>query len=187
MPKKNPHTDEELVHGCLQNDRYFQELLYRKYFPSMMRMCMRYAGDSVVAMEIINNGFLRVFKKIEKYSGKGSLEGWIRRLVFHALSDYFKKQSKSVHFLALEDHDAKSTYNQGLEDLYLEDLLLLVDQLPDATRQVFYLYAIEGFTHPEIAEKLDISVGTSKWHLSNARTKLKLLITNRYNLKQHAR
>ena len=185
MPKPDQYSDEILVEGCVKNDRFYQEMLYRKYFDSMMRMCMRYTKDRDIAMEIINNGFLRAFKKIELYSFSGSLEGWIRRLVFHSLSDYFKKHNKGVHFLTVEDWDSPVPQT-ALSNLYLEDLLQLVDNLPDATRQVFYLYAIEGYTHVEISDMINISVGTSKWHLSTARKKLKQMINNLYNTNYHA-
>ena len=185
MPKPEQYSDNTLVEGCVKNDRFYQEMLYRKYFGSMMRMCMRYTQDRDIAMEIINNGFLRVFKKIDLYSFSGSLEGWIRRLVFHSLSDYFKKSNKGIHFLSVEDRDSP-VQQSALSNLYLEDLLGLVDQLPDATRRVFYLYAIEGYTHVEIAEMINISVGTSKWHLATARKKLKQLINNHFNTNYHA-
>ena len=185
MPKPVQYSDEILVDGCVKNDRFYQEILYRKYFDSMMRMCMRYTQDRDIAMEIINNGFLRVFKKIGLYSFTGSLEGWIRRLVFHSLSDYFKKKNKAVHFLSVEDWDSP-VQQSALSNLYLEDLLQMVENLPDASRRVFHLYAIEGYTHVEIADMINISVGTSKWHLSTARKKLKKMINNLYNTNYHA-
>lgn len=185
MPKPEQFTDQELVEGCLKNDRLYQEMLYRKFFPAMMRMCMRYTQDRDKALEIINTGFLRVFKKLDKYSFSGSLEGWIRRLVFHSLSDYFKKHSKPVHFLEIEDRDAPIS-SQAMQNLYLEDIMKLVDYLPNATREVFILYAIEGYTHAEVGAKLGISEGTSKWHLSAARKKLKQLINKHYNSNYYA-
>lgn len=145
-----------------------------------MRMILRYTQDREVAMDILNTGFLRVFKKLDTFAFSGSLEGWIRRLVFHSLSDYFKKHSRQIHFLELEDRDAPLKEG-ALNNLYFEDILKLVEMLPDATKEVFYLYAIEGYTHVEIAQKINISVGTSKWHLSNARKKLKQLIRTHYN------
>jgi RNA polymerase sigma factor (sigma-70 family) len=114
------------------------------------------------------------------------LEGWIRKLVFHSLSDHFKKKDKKVFFLEIEDRDAPVEGN-ALNKLYLEDLLKLVDELPDATRDVFVLYAIDGYTHVEIGKMLGISEGTSKWHLSTARKKLKRLIGQFYNKKNYAR
>lgn len=185
MFRKKKYTDEELVKGCVQNDRFFQEQLYRKHFARMMGMCMRYTSDKDEAMTIVNNGFLRVFKKIDLFSFKGSLEGWIRRLVFHSLSDYFKKKSRQIHFLNLEDRDAPLR-NEGLENLYEEDLLVLVDELPPATKEVFTQYAIEGYTHKEIGKNLNISEGTSKWHLANARKKLKQMIHSSNEMKDYA-
>ncbi|MCB9293844.1 MAG: sigma-70 family RNA polymerase sigma factor [Lewinellaceae bacterium] len=174
------YSDRELVEGCLKNDRFSQEMLYRKYFPAMMRMVQRYTQDREAAMDILNTGFLRAFKKLDTFAFSGSLEGWIRRLVFHSLSDYFKRHSRQVHFIDLEDRDGP-VQEGALDKLYFEDVLKLVDMLPDATREVFYLYAIEGYTHVEIAKRVNISVGTSKWHLSNARKKLKQLIRTYYN------
>lgn len=172
---KRKYTDEELVAGCVENNRMCQELLYRKYFPTMMQMCLRRTNDREEAMTIVNNGFLRIFKKIHLYSFKGSLEGWIRRLVWHSLADHFRGQSKSLHYLVFEERDQVEPSSPA-QNLYFEDLVQLIDLLPAATREVFQLYAIEGYSHKEIGQQLNISVGTSKWHLSSARKKLKELI-----------
>ncbi len=175
MGRNKQYNETELVEGCRKNSRLHQELLYRKYFAKMMYMCLRYTDDRDIAMQIVNNGFLRVFKKIDSFSFRGSLEGWIRKLVYHCLSDYYKKHSKYIQFIVLEEKD-DSVQNLPLDNLYEEDILKLVDTLPKATKEVFILYAIDGFTHVEIAKKLGISVGTSKWHLSSARIKLKKLL-----------
>ncbi len=185
MPRSRQYTEKELVAGCIRNDRFFQELLYRKYFNTMMHMCLRYTDDRDKAMEIVNNGFLRVFKKLDTFAFKGSLEGWIRKLVYHSLSDYFKKHSKYLQFLVLEERDEPQK-EEALQQMYMEDILKMVDQLPPATRRVFRLYAIEGFTHVEIAKKNNISVGTSKWHLSNARKQLQHLIKKNNNYRLYA-
>ncbi len=171
-------SEKEIVEGCARNERSFQEILYRRHFGVMMRMCMRYTdGDKERAFEMLNDGFLKVFNKIHTFEFKGSLEGWIRRLIFHAISDYFKSNRTYVENVVLEDYDSTvGSAERSLSPLYFEDLLKLVDQLPPATREVFRLYAIEGFTHPEIAEQQNISIGTSKWHLSTARDKLKTMI-----------
>ena len=177
------YTEQELVEGCTRNERRAQEVLYRRFFPEMMRMTRRYTRDEDIAIEIVNNGFLRVFKKIDTFSFKGSLEGWVRRLVFHSISDYFKQQPKNVHFLVWEEWDSRNEGNPALPNLYLEDLLGMVDQLPPATKNVFYLYAIDGYTHAEIGKHLGMSEGTSKWHLNAARKRLKELIAQQ-NLNQ---
>lgn len=185
MAKPEQYSEEQLVKGCVDNNRLYQEMLYRRYFPTMMRMCTRYTSDRDVAMEIINAGFLRVFKKLDTFAFKGSLEGWIRRLIFHSLSDYFRNQNQPVYFLDVEERDAP-VRESSTNNLYFEDIIKLVDMLPDATREVFYLYAIEGYTHAEIGAQMKISDGTSKWHLSMARKKLKELIPLYYNATNYA-
>ncbi|MBX2929226.1 MAG: sigma-70 family RNA polymerase sigma factor [Saprospiraceae bacterium] len=185
MTEKGPYTEKALVEGCIRNDRRCQEAFYRKFFDTMFRMVSRYTDDRDLAMEIVNNGFLRVFQKLDTFTFSGSLEGWVRRLVFHALSDHFRRQPKNVHFIDLEERDAPVSGNV-LNSLYFEDIIKLVDMLPNASREVFWLYAIEGYPHAEIGKRLHISEGTSKWHLSMARQKLKELLHTHYNLNYHA-
>lgn len=184
MLRKKEFSERQIVEGCVRNDRRFQEILYRRYFAGMMGMCLRYTNDREQAMEIVNNGFLRVFKKIHTFAFKGSLEGWIRKLVYHSLSDYFKKHSKYIQFMVFEERD-EMIESQALSNMYVEDIMSMVEDLPATTKQVFQMYAIEGYTHPEIAKTLGMSVGTSKWHLSHARSCLKQFINQNQN-KRHA-
>jgi len=129
----------------------------------------------------VNDGFLKVFKKLDTYQNKGSFEGWIRRIVFNCLSDYFKKENKYLKFLILEERDRPQPSTNS-DSLYYEDLLILIDQLPFSSSRVFKLYAIEGYSHKEIAKQLNISDGTSKWHLSEARKKLKVLVNRNLSI-----
>lgn len=172
--KKN-YTEQELVDGCAANDRRAQEALYRRFFPEMLRMVRRYTRDEDTAIEVVNQGMLRVFKKIHTYSYKGSLEGWMRRLVYHCMADYYRENARYLHFLVLEDHD-QSVPERGHETFYEEDILRVVQTLPATSQEVFRLFAIEGYSHSEIAETLQMSEGTSKWHLSTARQKLRDLL-----------
>ena len=180
-------SDKALVEGCLRNDRISQELLYRRFFPTMYRMIRRYTQDEEIIMEILNTGFLRVFTKLDTFSFAGSLEGWIRRLVFHSLSDHFRKYKKESGVkVDLEDRDSP-VEAAAISGLFFEDIIQLVDRLPGATREVFWLYAVEGYNHAEIGERLGISDGTSKWHLSMARQKLRKMIEKYYhNTNYHA-
>lgn len=182
---KKEKSEADLIAGCVRNDRRCQEMLYKKHFPAMMRMCMRYTRDQEVALEIINTGFLRVFQKIDTFAFKGSFEGWIRRLIFHSLADYFKKESRTIKFLDINDKDGPVN-DSILNKLYYEDLVALLDNLSGSTREVFWLFAVEGFTHVEIGKKLNISPGTSKWYLSEARKKLKSLVEKQFSIKHHA-
>jgi len=169
------HSDRALVEGCLRNDRRMQELLYRRFFPAMLRMCRRYTDHEEEIIEIINSGFLRVFTKLHLYQFTGSLEGWIRRLIFHSLSDYYRQRDRKLRFIDLAEQDAP-TEAGALDGLYYEDLLRLIEQLPAMSREVFWLFAVDGYSHQEIGDRLGISEGTSKWHVSNARQKLKAMI-----------
>lgn len=172
---KIKYTEQELVEACILNERRAQEALYRRFFPEMLRMCRRYTRDEDTAIEIVNNGFLRVFKKIHTFAFKGSLEGWVRRLVYHSMADHFRDNARYLHFLVLEERD-EAVPERGHEVFYEEDILRAVRTLPPVSQEVFRLYAIEGYSHAEIAENLSISEGTSKWHLSTARQKLREIL-----------
>lgn len=172
--KKN-YTDQELIEGCIRNDRRMQEAFYKRFFPEMLRMCLRYTRDEDTAIEIVNNGFLRVFKKLHTYAFKGSLEGWVRRLVYHSMADYYRDNARYLHFLVLEERD-DVVPERGHEVFYEEEILKAVSALPPVSQEVFRLYAIEGYSHAEIADNLSISEGTSKWHLSTARQKLREML-----------
>lgn len=180
--KKN-YTEQELVAGCAANERRAQEALYRLFFPEMLRMCMRYTRDEDTAIEIVNNGFLRVFKKIHTFAFKGSLEGWVRRLVYHSMADYYRDNARYLHFLVLEERD-EAVPERGHESFFEEDILRAVRTLPPTSQEVFRLYAIEGYSHAEIAANLHMSEGTSKWHLSTARQKLRDLLNRQWGVEQ---
>lgn len=177
---RKTYTEQDLIQGCIANDRRCQEALYRKYFQTMMSMVRRYTQDEDKAIEILNNGFLKVFKKIDTFRSEGSFEGWIRRIVYHSISDFFKKESGYLKFIVLEEAEQDEPQN-ALHGLYYDDLLQIIGALPERSRQVFNLYAVEGYSHKEIADQLEISEGTSKWHLSNARDQLKKLLESRLN------
>ncbi len=177
---KKRYTDEELVAACADNDRLAQEALYRRFFPEMLRMCRRHTRDDEIALDILNRGFLRVFQKIHTFAFRGSFEGWVRRLIWHSLADYFRDNARYTHFLVFEERD-DAVADQSNDVFHEEDILRAVRTLPPMSQEVFRLYAIEGYSHAEIAENLSISEGTSKWHLSTARQKL------RDQLREHVR
>ena len=174
-----------MIQGCIQNDRLAQERLYRYFFEKMFNMCMRHTHDVDLAQEILNIGFLKVFQKIHTYQAKGSFEGWIRRIVFHAIADHYRSQKNDLNITPIEDAFWMSSRNEVYDALFLEDLLNQVDLLPTTTQLVFKLFAIEGYKHEEIAEVLSISSGTSKWHLNQARTQLKQLLAQNKDERSH--
>ena len=180
LSKSTPYEPEHgsLVERCIRNERAAQEELYRKYYGKMMGLCRRYFSGQDEAMEVLNHGFLKVFQNINRFSGSGSFEAWIYRIIHNTAMDYLKANMKNRQ-LSIEDNSLAEEVPvpaECLEKLQNTDLLKLLDYLPAASRAVFSLYAVEGYKHAEIASLLNISEGTSKWHLNHARTRLKALI-----------
>lgn len=163
---------QELIEGCIRNERSAQEKLYRLFYPRMMAMIRRYIDEEQQAEEVLNNGYLRAFQKIAQYTFQGSFEGWLRKIVFHAVSDYVKQNARYSEKIMLVEKD-QYVHKDHADKLYYNQLLALVQELPDATRAVFNMYVMEGFSHKEISKMLGISEGTSKWHLSEGRRVLK--------------
>lgn len=179
--RKKSYTDHDLVDGCSKNDRRFQEILYKKYFPKAMGLMMYHVKDQDKSMEIVNQGFLKVFQKIDTIKDPQALEAWIRTVMMRTRSDYFRKDSKYLRAVILDEPQQERSENKTIDNLYFKDIIRLLDKLPPATAEVFRLYAVEGYKHNEIGEHLGISAGTSKWHLSAARQKLKELIKEFYD------
>lgn len=163
---------QELIEGCVRNERSAQERLYKLFYPRMMSTVRRYIDQEMQAEEVLNNGFLRAFQKIQQYTFQGSFEGWLRKIVFHAVSDYVKQNIRYSEKVLLVEKD-QYVPSDHADGLYYKQLLELVQSLPGATRAVFNMYVMEGFTHKEIGKMLGISEGTSKWHLSEGRRVLK--------------
>ena len=163
---------EQLIQGCIHNDRGAQEKLYHLFYPRMMAVVRRYIDQETQAEEVMNNGYLRAFQKIGQYNFQGSFEGWLRKIIFHAVADYVKQNSRYSNKVVLVEKD-EYVHKDHADKLYYDQLLKLVHALPDATRNVFNMYVMEGFTHREIGNLLGISEGTSKWHLSEGRRLLK--------------
>ena len=176
-------SEADLIQGCIRNDRKSQEQLYKRHFPTMMSMCMKYTKDEDKALLILNDGFLKVFQKIGTFRSEGSLEGWIRRLIYHTLADFYKKENSYIRFIQFELPEERHVQATQSDALEFQDLIGLLDRIPGRSAEVFRLFAIEGYSHEEIGEKMNISAGTSKWHLSHARERLRSLITN----ESHAR
>ncbi len=163
---------EELIRGCIRNERAAQERIYKLFYPRMMSLVKRYFDQDVQAEEVLNNGFLRAFQKVSQYTFQGSFEGWLRKIVFHAVSDYVKQHVKYNEKIVLAEKD-QLIQKDHADKLYYDQLLKLVQSLPTSTRAVFNMYVMDGFSHKEIGNALGISEGTSKWHLSEGRRMLK--------------
>ena len=137
----------------------------------MERMILRYTQDDDQIIDILNDGFLRVFQKISTFQGKGSFEGWIRRITYHSLSNYFRKNKNDLKFLIYDDIQ-KEPSEDFQHSLYYQDLMGLVEKLPEKHMRVFHLFAIEGLSHKEISERMNMNGNTCRWYLSEARKML---------------
>ncbi|MFY0644711.1 MAG: sigma-70 family RNA polymerase sigma factor [Bacteroidia bacterium] len=172
-------TEQQLIEGCLKKDRRCQNALYKKYYPLLSSIALRYCSSREDANEQINFSFLKVLQNLKKYQKDRKLSTWIRTIMVHHLIDEYRKSKKHISSVYIE-LDGES--NHGLEmnlieKKYTEEALrFMLKSLPDVSRTVFNLFAIDGYTHKEIAEMLSISIGTSKWHVSEARTRLKALL-----------
>ncbi len=163
-------SEEEILKGCKANKRKYQEILYRTYAKKMYGICLSYAGDRELAQDMLQDSFIKIFDKIKEYRMEGSLEGWIRRIVTNTAIDHIRQRGRIQNYIT-DKEEIKDEVNESnaLQDLQTQDVLDQVARLPDGARLVFNLYALEGYTHKEIAEKLEISEGTSKSQFNRAR------------------
>lgn len=163
-----------LLQGCRKNDRESQRLLYQHYYAYSLSICIRYSHSVDEAKEIVNDGFLKIFKKIDQYEKEQSFKSWLRRIMINTAIDHYRKELKHYYH---QDIKALSTVEannvSAMSDLSYAELIGLIQKLTPAYRAVFNLYVIDGFTHQEISELLGISVGTSKTNLMKARNNLK--------------
>ncbi|BAU52281.1 RNA polymerase sigma factor [Mucilaginibacter gotjawali] len=165
---------EELIKRCKAGERKAQELLYKQFASKMLGVCFRYATDKMEAEDMLQNGFIKVFQKLADYRGEGSFEGWIRRIMVHSSIEYYRKHHKMMQVVDIEEAGSETSSNPlATAKLAAEDLLMLIRQLSPGYRIVFNLYAIEGYSHKEIAAIAGITEGASKSQLSRARSILR--------------
>jgi RNA polymerase sigma-70 factor (ECF subfamily) len=166
-------NDSTLVKKCIDGDQRAQRALFEKFAPKMLGVCLRYAKERAQAEDVLQDAFIKVFTKIEDYKG-GSLEGWIRRIMVNTSLDQIRKNHKFQDNVDIEQVDYKIDDNSFIvEGLIADDLMLLINTMPDGYRTVFNMFAIEGYSHKEIAEELGVTENTSKSQYSRARAFLK--------------
>lgn len=162
----------DLLEGCLVGKKRSQEQMYHCYAPKMFGLCLRYSENYHSAEDVLQEGFIKVFQKLNDFRYEGSFEGWLKRIFINTAIEYNRKESKHRHLEIIEDLHLSLTFS-AVEHLIKDDLIQLIQQLPAGYRQIFNLYVIDGFNHNEISKLLDISVGTSKSQLARARQTLK--------------
>jgi len=166
---------KEIIQGCLAGNRRDQELLYRRHAAKLYAVCLQYSGNNEEARDILQEGFIKIFENLANYKHEGSFEGWMRRITVNTALEKFRSRNNLYRVDDIDqvpEPDAEPD-NQDYAGLEAADLLEIIRGLPTKYRMVFNLYAIEGYSHKEISEMINISEGTSKSNLSRARVILK--------------
>ena len=166
---KPTYTEEQIIAGCISGERRYQEILYHTYSSKMFSVCLRYANEYAGAEDLLQDGFIKVFNNIQKFRSEGSFEGWIRRIFVNNSIEYFRKKANMYVVQETEALTYEYYDDNAVQKLMKEDLMKIIQSLSVGYRTIFNLYAIEGYSHKEIAEMLNITEGTSKSQLARAR------------------
>lgn len=171
-----------LIKGCKERNRKSQYHLYDECYSYLLRICLRYHKQREDAVEILNTGFMKILENIDKYTEEKPFDLWIRRIMINHIIDNFRRTAsykQTISYVIDEITEEKSiSWNEAENQFNVKDILAMINELPDVSRQVFNLYIMDGYSHKEIGEMLDISDGTSRWHLNHARKKLQEKIKN---------
>lgn len=183
------YTELEIIEGCCVQNRIFQEYLYHQYQMEFLKVCVRYAQDFQDAEQLLQDGFLKIFHHIQHFGHNGSFEGWMRRIMVNTCLDYLRskqfKDSKQLQLLpdistSLNHHCDASV----LQKIALDELTGIIQSLPPMSKAVFNLFVMDGYSHKEISNELNISEGTSQWHVNNARKCLQQRIQKHNKLQE---
>lgn len=161
--------EKKLIQACIKEDKSAQKALYDLFSAKMYFVCLRYARHEAEAQDILQDAFIKVFDKLDSYRFSGSFEGWVRRIMVNTALNYCRKSTYKYENIGIEDYQDKVVNSKAISRLSEQELLGIIQQLPDGYRMVFNLYIIEGYSHKEIAEMLSISENTSRSQLAKAR------------------
>ena len=177
---KNTLSDKQLAQGCVSNDRRSQETLYKQFYNPMIALCIRYIRNKEDAVEVLHTGFLKIFQNIGGFDEtKSALFTWIHTIIVRTAIDFLRKKNPMTQEVEWTEAIDPEIQAEVLVDKSGEEIMIFLKQLPQTTAMVFNLYVIEGYNHKEIGKLLNVSDGTSKWHLSEAKNKLVKLIKRR--------
>lgn len=175
MSEQSNHTlpESDLIQGCIKGNRQMQEILYKRFNAKMYGVCLRYSGNVEDANDLLQEGFIKVFKNLEKFRSEGSFEGWIRRIFVNTSIEHFRKKVKLYNVSEVQENTIEDTELNVLDTLAEKDLIILINELSPGYKTVFNMHVVEGYSHKEIADILGINEGTSKSQLARAKGVLK--------------
>jgi RNA polymerase sigma factor (sigma-70 family) len=170
------YAESDLIKGCIEGDRRVQERLYNQYAGKMYAVCLRYCNDADAAQDVLQEGFVKIFKNLEKYRGEGSFEGWIRRIFVNTAIEHFRRKVTLSTISETVENTFEDKDFTVFDKLAERDILAMIRELSPGYRTVFNMYVVEGYSHAEIGKMLNISEGTSKSQLARAKGLLQKMI-----------
>ncbi len=187
MNLKSNHTltDSDLIQGSIEGDSRIQEVLYHRFSPKMYAVCLRYSGNADDAQDLLQEGFIKVFKNLGKFRGDGSFEGWIRRIFVNTSIEHFRKKVNLYTVTETQEVTIEDKEWNVLDSLAEKDIITMIQELSPGYRSVFNMHVIEGYSHKEIADILGINEGTSKSQLARAKVVLRKMVENRLDTTSH--
>lgn len=184
MKIEDPEKLKAIVEGCVRDERKCQKMIFEMYYGKMMSTCLRYITDRDEAQDVLQDGFIKVFNSISKFDFNGSFEGWVRRIIVNTAIDHIRKKKKNI--FQVTDHEfimnnyteeADEKENESIyANLKKDEIVDAIKQLSPAYRTVFSMYVIDGYSHQQIADLLNINIGTSKSNLAKARMNLQKVL-----------
>lgn len=175
----NYTRESHLIENCIRGDRKSQRALYDMYSAKMFSICLRYSKNEMDAEDILQEGFVKLFNNLERFRGDGSFDGWVRRIFVNTAIEHIRRKSLNTTLGEGLENKVVDRQKNGLDDLYEKDIINTSMTLSEGYRTVFNLYAVEGFSHKEIANRLGITESTSKSQFSRAKALLRSMIQNR--------
>jgi RNA polymerase sigma factor (sigma-70 family) len=177
-------TENDLINGSIAGDRRIQEMLYQRFAPKMYAVCLRYSNNSDDAQDLLQEGFIKVFRNLEKFRKEGSFEGWIRRVFVNTAIEHYRRKVNLNTISEKEERTIEDGAWNVLDQMAAKDIIELVQELSPGYRSVFNMYVIEGYSHKEIGDMLEISEGTSKSQLARAKAILQKKVQEHLDYKR---
>ncbi len=180
MQSKKDEINPKIIKGCVKGDMKYQEMLYRQFYAYGMSITLRYTKKREEAIEVLNDSFLKVFENIKKFDTEKSFKSWFRQITINTSIDHYRKTKRMILTDDIDNYESEVFETDKINELEFEDILKLLNSIPEHYAIIFNLYEIEGFDHNEIAEKLNISDSTSRANLSRAKKMLRELFKKQY-------
>lgn len=174
-------SEDDLINGCIDGDPAMQRALYDRFSSKMYGVCLRYAGNVNDGNDLLQEGFIKVYKNLAKFRREGSFEGWIRRIFVNTCIEQFRKKVKSYNITEAQENTVEDKELDAIDILNAKDMMQMINELPPGYKTIFNLYVVEGYSHKEIADMLQISEGTSKSQLARSKGALKKILETRIN------